>query len=246
MTMPNTDITSNPMPTDGITADGVKPTSGTNLDDAPMRTIELCEVPNVWECVGLCGLVLASLATLFVCYLFRTGRDLSLPFLVVQSLVLLAALGLCINGWRRRDVLHWGVGCVCGILALGIGAFGMLGKSLGSLDKEYTFIVRVTDEATGRPIPNAKATLFEPEFRKDGRISNADNNGQCTIPYLFFGGCSESPVCRIGHVDFRGINIEIEADGFALTNVRLADVLGNAWSIHDPPPPIEIRLSPKK
>jgi hypothetical protein len=119
--------------------------------------------------------------------------------------------------------------------------------TLGYIVVEHTIFVKVIDEVTGKPIPNAKVALFSREARAEAKTAISDADGRCGIPFVFVGGNHVSPVCHIGGVLFRGTNVEIEADGYVPMIKDLGELLAQGWSVHAPsPPPIEIRLSPRK
>lgn len=242
----NNGITSNPPLSDGITAADIMRKSGILPRDDSLRSIELFASPGRWECVGLWCLVLAPPIALTACFLFRTGRNLTLPFLFVQMLVFVASAILIVNGWRRRNYLHKGIGVVGILLAFGIGSLCIF-EMMGVVVKEYTFVVRVIDESTGQAIPNVKVTFSEPENPHHVKTAMTDPIGRCTIDFCFMGGSNESLVCRTGAVWIGRTSVETEVEGYAATKTRLGLLLADTWSIHDPPPPsLEIRLIPKK
>ena len=91
---------------------------------------------------------------LAVCYLSRTGRDLSVPFFVGQGLILLTGTGVLIIGIFKADIQKGIVGVASILLTIGVASLAgnymlWIGRS------ELQFSIEVKDK-NGKPVPEAR------------------------------------------------------------------------------------------
>jgi len=244
MNTPSTDITTNPMPSTAITAAGCALPPISRFGEA-MPSVALPAPLGRWEGIGLWALVLTSPINLLVCHCLSEGRDLTVPFLAVNVLVLLFGIGLVALGWRTSDLLQFGIGALGCFLAIGTSGAGALGQ-LGCGFKEYTIEFTVTDEQTSKPIQNARVSLSA--HRDNVRAATTGKDGKCEIPFAFFASMTTSLVCRVGGADFQSVWVEIDAEDYQSSKQRLSKLTRDGWPIYGSPPPprIGIRLQPKR
>jgi hypothetical protein len=211
-------------------------------DDAGLLSNAL-PPPRRWEYVGATMLFLTPPASFCVCHFARTGRDLTMPFLIVNGIVLLAAMGIGVFGFLRGNCSHYLAGGAICLIAFSVGYGATNTYLLGVLGKECTISITTIDELTGKPIPNAKVTLSY--FSTQPRTENSDKNGQCEIPFTFRGTERESPVCRTGRVLLASVSVETDAAGYVATKQDLGDLIQSVWPLDGPPPPpLVMRLRP--
>lgn len=228
---------------DSVTDDPAlqRPKYPTDLDDLP--SIDLIQAGRPWG-PSLIMLVAAAPTVLAVAFLFRTGRDLTVPFVLGEVVVLLTGLVVAVLGRRRGDKTYCIAGIIAGISALGLGILCAGSMILWVGFHEMKFAALATDAETGNAVPGVDVSFKEGENAAEAKTDD-DGAAEVTMHLLSYG--SSSLVCDTGGVSFGQVVVVLRAEGYEDFSGRLREKAGYGWSIHgDAPPPIRIQLTPKK
>lgn len=212
-------------------------------DDGSVPSIQLRCVSRS-EYLVIFGLIAASPFFLVIGQSCRTGRDLSLPFLIGELIVLIMSIIIAVIGFRRRAVAFLGLGILSVLLSIGFSFFGTSGMLwCGVRDVEITLLV--TDSKTGKPIEKAEITFFEYDDRRESIVTN--ENGMASLLRQCFSAGESSPVCDRGSVNFSGIKLVVMAAGYETLDIPFSRLAGHGLELHGPPlPPIALELTAKQ
>lgn len=202
----------------------------------PLPSIELPKA-SCWRLVFAISLLLASPVILAIAHLFRTGRDLTLPFAIAEGLVLLTGTFVLACGLWRRNGIQVGVGAVSALLAVAF-AWGAGGYMLGSGSRDIEFTVMVTDAITDQTIADATVTFFREEFKEEILATQKTNpEGVAKLTVRCPVGSKTSPVCHTGNAVFYSVSTRTSATNYRDLRSPLWELAGLGGSVLDLPPP---------
>jgi hypothetical protein len=211
---------------------------------------------TAWRSVGLATLALLTPLLLVLVCLASGGRDFSLAF--YGSLVLFLVVGLRrVSRWGHPGQV-WGALAVVGIAVL---AYWSVERSLiywvGSESVAVT--VRVLDDETGRPVPDASVWLGKDPFlelndedkewlgdarkvKPQGTVGRTDAEGGARLEHSFMAaGTSTLVSFNVGL--YLWDTLKVEAAGYQMFHERLSKLTGPGSGAYGMPlPPVQVRL----
>jgi hypothetical protein len=188
------------------------------------------------------GLIATSPMLLAICYLTRTGHDLTVPFFAGQGLVLLIGTGVLLIGIFKADMQKSSFGVASILLTLGIASLaGSYDLWIGS--REMQFSIEVKDK-NGKPVPEALVKFGD---KHDVFATQTGRDGMATFTRTLTSIGKSSPVCDTGYVRLFTFNVKVSAEGYEDFERPVHELLGFGWPIHQPPPPaLQIQLIAKR